>query len=258
MVSKKIIYLVLLVLLFVIFGVIISFNRSRPVSVETLNAHVIADTEDVTVGNLGKISNILISQYQDVKKGQVIAEVTVPSPVQKKQVKSKLQPADKKQIEKDYEDAALMYKEGVISQDEYDKSIENIEAKQATDDKEKDVAETKADRVIKVYAPMDGKIVWGNLKVGDTVSKDVVIAKVNSSYKEVLAHFATAYSDNISIGDKAHIKLIKYPEKQFSGVVNSIGQPDKKGLPITIIFEGETSDIDIINGDSAIVKLEKK
>lgn len=255
MVSKKIVYTLILIGLLLVFGGIIAFNHSKPKAIETLNAHVVADYADIIATDGGKISNILISQSQDIKKGEVIAELSVSSVIRKNSPKTK--PVDKKEVEQDFETAAIMYKDGVISQDEYDKSVENLEEKMNSAPVEKNENITTS-RTVKIYSPMDGKIVWGNLKVGDNVGKDVVIAKVNSSYKEVLAHFSTSYSDSISVGDRANIKLIKYPEKHFTGIVNSIGTPDKKGVPIVLTFEDEISDIDILNGDSAIVRLEKK
>ena len=256
MVSKKIIYATSLVVILGILSGIVSFNHKRPRAIETLNAHVVADSANIIVPDSGKISDIMIPDSQNIKKGQPIAELTIPLATQKNTQKANPIQKNKKDLEKDYEDAALKYKDGVISQDEYDKSIENIEAQQ-----EAALAQNSkiipTNKTVKVYSPIDGKIVWGNLKIGDTVNKDTTIAKVNSSYKEVLAHFSTSYGDSISIGSKANIKLIKYPDKQFTGIVNSIGTPDKKGLPIVIIFESEISDVDIENGDSAIVKLDR-
>lgn len=253
MVSKKIVYSLILTGLLIVFGGIIAFNHSKPKAIETLNAHVVADYADIITTDSGKISNILITQSQDIRKGDVIAELSVSSVVRKNSKNTKS--VNKKEVEQDFETAAIMYKDGVISQDEYDKSVENLEEKMNSTPEGKSENITTS-RIVKIYSPIDGKIVWGSLKIGDNVGKDVVIAKVNSSYKEVLAHFSTTNSDKISVGDRANIKLIKYPEKHFTGVVNSIGVPDKKGVPIVLTFEDETSNIDILNGDSAIVRLD--
>ena len=142
----------------------------------------------------------------------------------------------------------------IISQEQYDNYIKNLKEnqKQAEQPVNKIVYTSE---VTKIYAPIDGTIVLNNLKTGDTIAKETILAKVNSSHKEINAYFSASDEDKIVTGKDVNITVIKYPKKTFSGKINSVSKPENKGIPVKITFDQDTSNFDFQNGDSVIVKI---
>lgn len=249
---KNIKGVILVVVLLCVFGGIVSFNiHKRPVEIETLSAFISSDSVAVQSNNSGTIKSLQVKQSDKVQKGQVIAEIETTTPITKK---IKNDGSNLKKAEKDYENAAIMYKDGVISQKEYDKYLNDFK-------KEKENAEKPQNKIIKtsqitkIYAPIDGVIVLNNIKNGDNIAKESILAKVNSSHKEVNAYFPVSYKENIRTGSNVNITVIKYPEQTFSGKINSVLKQDSKGIPVKITFDQDTSELDFSNGDSVIVKI---
>ena len=246
--NKKTIIVISALLL--IFGGIILFNHKRPLAVETLNAYISSDSVSIQAENSGKIKTLAVKQSDKVQKGQIIAEIETS-----KSVVKPVEPKNSRQAaEKDYENAAIMYKDGIISQEQYDNYIKNLKEnqKQAEQPVNKIVYTSE---VTKIYAPIDGTIVLNNLKTGDTIAKETILAKVNSSHKEINAYFSASDEDKIVTGKDVNITVIKYPKKTFSGKINSVSKPENKGIPVKITFDQDTSNFDFQNGDSVIVKI---
>lgn len=250
MINKKLIVLGICIL--AVFGGIIAFNiKTKPEQIETLNAFISSESVSIQSGNSGIIKNIQVKQSDKVQKGQVLAEIETSVPVTKT-VKNDGQKL--KQAEEKYENAAIMYKDGVISQAEYDRYLNNLEKEQNNAEKPQNKV-ILTSQVTKIYAPIDGVVVLNNLKNGDTVNKEAIIAKVNSSHKEINAYFPVSYKDEIKTGCSVNITVIKFPEKTFTGKIQEVSLPDNKGIPVKISFDQDTSNLDFLNGDSAIVKI---
>ncbi len=251
MFDKKNVILVLI--LIAIFGGIIAFNHKRPRPVETLSAYISSDSVSIQADNSGKIKSLSVKQDEKVQKGQVIAEIETSKSV----VKS-VDPSSQthKPTEQEYENVAIMYKDGVISQEEYDKHLANL--KKAETQSEKPVSQVVyTSHITKIYAPIDGTIVLNNLKEGDSITKEAILAKVNSSHKEVKAYFPVSTEKEIQTGREVNITVIKYPEKTFTGKINIVSEAESKGIPVTITFDEDTSNLDFQNGDSVIVKIKQ-
>lgn len=255
--NKKCILLIL-VLLFIFAGIVI-FNHKRPQSIETMSAFISSDSVSVQADDAGIVKSLPVKQLQKVQKGQVIAEietkVTSTRPVKKiTTVKNNSQNS-----QKEYENAAIMYKDGILSQEEYDKYVKKISSKE----KKAKVVEQPRNEVVvsskitKIYAPIDGTVIINNLKEGDSIKKEAIVARVNSAHKEINAYFPTLNKDNLKSGNSVDIMVIKYPEKTFNGKIEEVMPADNKGIPVRVVFENDTTSLDFQNGDSVIVKIKQ-
>lgn len=251
--NKK--WIIFIVLLLLVLGGFVAYNKKKPETVETLNALINSESVSVQSPVVGKIKLIAVAQSQNVKKGQVLAEVVTEVPVQQSvRTIEKTDVSPVKKSSSEYENAAMMYKDGVITQEEYDKRL------QALNSPKSETAKTQSKQVLtskitKIYAPIDGTVILNNFKVGDKVSKDTILAKVNSLHKDVTATFPATFKEKIVTDSVVTITVIKYPEKIFTGKIVEVLEPDIKGIPVKINFDDDVNGLDFQNGDSVIVKL---
>ena len=252
---RKILFTSLIVIIIVFFAGIVYFNRKQPADIETMNAHIVLESVQVQAENSGKINDIKVKQSARVKKGQVIAEIAVPqAPV--KQISRSVKNISK--AEEDYENAAIMYKDGIITQEEYDKELNDYKKIKNTAAAQSEQVKEVPPQIVKIYAPIDGFVVLNNLKNGDKITKDGIIAKINSSHKEVAAYFSPAHADSVKNGTPVDIFIIKYPERHFNGRIKTVNAQEKSGIPVLIEFTDSPDSLDLQNGDTAIVKIKQK
>ena len=164
--NKK--WIVCIVLLLFILGGFVAYNKKKPETIETLNALINSESVSVQSPAVGKIKLVAVEQDQKVKKGQVLAEIVTEVPVQQnvKTIDKTSSPVQKSASE--YENAAMMYKDGVITQEEYDKRLNTLN----TPKNEKVKTQSKTvltSKVTKIYAPIDGMVILNNFKTGDKV-----------------------------------------------------------------------------------------
>lgn len=253
--NKK--WIVCIVLLLFILGGFVAYNKKKPETIETLNALINSESVSVQSPAVGKIKLVAVEQDQKVKKGQVLAEIVTEVPVQQN-VKTIDKPSTSvlpvQNSSSEYENAAMMYKDGVITKEEYDKRLNTLN----TPKNEKVKTQSKTvltSKVTKIYAPIDGMVILNNFKTGDKVSKDTILAKVNSLHKDVTATFPATFKEKIVQDSVVTITVIKYPEKIFTGRIVEVLEPDVKGIPVKINFDDDVKGLDFQNGDSVIVKI---
>ncbi|MEE3348836.1 MAG: HlyD family efflux transporter periplasmic adaptor subunit [Candidatus Gastranaerophilaceae bacterium] len=216
--------------------------------IETFSANVINDNEIITAGDNGTVLSLKYKNLEKVKVGDIIAELDISSTPKSNCV-------NEKEASDEYKDAAIMYKDGVISKEEYDKSLN--EYKEETKNTAKNCGQ-KSQVIKSIYANADGVISYSDIKEGDSVKFDTEIGTVNQENANIKAYFSPKYKHRIKEGDKAKITIVKYPEKVFEGKVSSIDKIDINGQGITLKVTQDTSDLLIKNGDAAIVVLLKK
>lgn len=232
----------------------------------------------VDAENSGKVKNIFVKPEQNVTKGQVLAEIEVVQnvviPAQSKNgfdvnsTKAKLNDA-----EENYKHYALMYKDGVIAQEEYDRSLNQLT--KAQDDYEKALqtsgAAQKQKSVVKtnvttskVYAPKDGVVSLSYLNKGETAVKDKPIVLLDSNKPKVTAYFNPKYADELKVGQQVDIHMKKYPAKKFTGVINAVGtepemDTEKQSLvvPVQITFKDDLNGYTLAKGQPVQVKFRK-
>ena len=254
---KKVLLAFLCLIIIALFSGMVYFNHKQPTDIETLNARIVSESIQVLSNNSGKIKNIKVKQSDKVTKGQVLAEISIPAAPVKRVSQSKNVLA---KAEKDYANAAIMYKDGVISQEEYDKQLNaytKVKNNTPNNGKISEISQP-SEQIVKIYSPIDGIITLNNIKNGDKINKEVLIAKINSLHKEIIAYFSPTHSDRVIAGEVVDIFIIKYPERHYSGVISSVEPVEKNGIPVKIEFSENADSLDLQNGDSVIVKIKQK
>lgn len=256
MINKKAVWL-LIVVIIIAGGFFGYYKITSNNEIETFNARIFSETVNIQPDKSGKLKTFNVKQSQQVKKGQVIAEILTEESSGSEIKKSVNKQKTTQNIEQEYENAAIMYKDGIISQQEYDNYITSYNA-QKNQNEIPAKTNVKITKTEKIYSPIDGIISLNNIQKGDLIGKDNIIAKVNSLHKEINAYFS--YSDKLKLteGLEVEIHIIKYPEKILSGIITSIGEPEAAGLPVTIQFKDDVSSMDLENGNSVIVKINHK
>ena len=269
MFDKKNVILVLI--LIAIFGGIIAFNHKRPRPVETLSAYISSDSVSIQADNSGKIKSLSVKQDEKVQKGQVIAEIETSKSV----VKS-VDPSSQthKPTEQEYENVAIMYKDGVIPQEEYDRSLNQLT--KAQDDYEKaveasDSGNTKQKTFVKknvstskVYAPKDGVVSLSYLNKGETAVKDKPVVLLDSNRPKVTAYFNPKHAGDLKVGKEVNIRIKNYGSKKFTGVIDAVGtEPEMDArnkslvIPVQISFKDDLNGYTIEKGQPVQVRFKK-
>lgn len=230
--------------------IIYSFVSKRPI--ETVSADVYIESEQILANFNGKIQDFKFKTYDNVKTGDIIATVEVVQPEGFCNNKTAMQ-NKQKQAMAEYENAAIMYKDGIISQSEYDASLEKLRKTQ-----NQKVCTGEATHVENIYAFKDGKIYYSQLKPGDEVSEDDVLAELSTSKPQIHAYFSPAKTKKINPNSAiAHITIVKYPEKPLTGVIKTVSTGDIMGNLLIIDINEDVSDMNIQNGDAAIVRINR-
>ncbi len=236
-------YLIVLLLFVTAIVTVYILCLTRHADIEIFNATVNVESVEVKSSVGGKIKSINVSDNNEVKKGQLIAEIETVLQPQRKII-------SQDESEADYENIAIMYKDGVISKEEYDAQVKNMMEKSSVSEQKNENIKTT-----KIYSPIDGFAKIADVKIGDYVKKEALIANVYSLDRSVRAYFPVTYKNAVKVDKNVEISIIKYPEKEFTGKISALEKPEPQGLPVTILFNDDTSNLDIQNGDSVIVKL---
>ena len=231
----------------------------------------------------GQIINLYVDDNQEVKENQIIAEID-PKDYQVKldQAEAKLAEAKaklgvtEKQVdenssnvnqtqeelnsakskldfaEKDYQRYAAMYKEGIVSKQEYDNSLNQLTVAQANnkaaDEKSKAMkaalesskariksVEAEIQRLeaeveeastnlsyTKIYAPEDGTVSSRSVEKGNYVQIGQPLLSIVPKRVWVVANFKEIQLTNMKPGQRVWLKVDTYPHKRFKGSVQSI------------------------------------
>jgi len=249
MVSKKITISFALIVItgLILIGFSILYNKP----LETVSASINMDTENIFANFNGKIKEFNYKDYDNVKIGDIIATIEV---VQTEEFcKNKTVAENKqKQAVAEYENAAIMYKDGVITQEEYDASLDKLRKTQS-----QKVCTGEATHTENIYAVKAGKIYYANYNVGDTTQSEDVIATIATGQPQIYAYFSPKQAKNIKSGMVGEISIIKYPEKQFTGIVKSVSTGDIMGNLVILDINEEVDDLNLRNGDAAVVRISK-
>lgn len=218
-------------------------------TIETVSAKISIQTEKITANTSGTLKSIEVEPYQIVKEGDIIATVT-------QNLEANCQPPanknDKKAAE-NYEDAAIMYKDGVISQEQYDASLKKYRQYKSAKNCINPIEMTK-----NVYSLASGKIELNdNISLGNEIFDDTIIASVQQGTPKIIAYFSPKNKRQLKIGRKADITIIKYPEMKFTGTITARDKIDMYGLAIQVEINEDISNLNLKNEDAAIVNIVK-
>ena len=223
-----------------------SYLKEALKDIETMSAKVDMELEDVEADHDGTISSIKIQSFSNVKIGDVIAEISKnPSKT------NCTTEAESKKVTDDYKDSVLMYKDGIITKDEYDASLKKYKSEKSN------LCSSKTE-LVPVYAEQDGIFILDDeYKTGSAVNEESILGVIRPEKVIIKAYFSPKDAKRIKAGKNAQVSIIKYPEKQFTGVVKSIGNIDINGREVLIEIIDDTSDLNIAGDDAATVKILK-
>lgn len=190
---------------------------------------VVADSrETVTAGVSGTIEALNVKVGDKVKAGQVLATFE-PEKDYEKEISNLQTSMESKQLQ--MEDYETQYKEATGTENEEEtkrkltNSIESLklEIQQAEEDLS-DLYEEQAD-VPQVIATIDGEITASDVKVGDEVSPNTVIAEiVNYELLEFVVSVDELDIPSVKEGQTTQIYLNALPDQTFEGTVSSISR----------------------------------
>lgn len=216
--------------------------------IETMSAKLEIDVKNVEADTNGVIKSISLKPYSVVKIGDIIAEISQTS-----NKTSCSQVTNPKQVQETYEDAVIMYKDGIISKEEYDASLAKYKSQK------KHSCNPAKSVLVPIYSENDGIFIPDdNYKIGTPVNEDTIIGSIRSEDIIIKAYFSPNDAKRIKVGKKAIITIIKYPEKQLAGIVTSLGKVDINGQAVYLKITDNNSDLNISDGDASIVKILRK
>ena len=222
-----------------------SFIKDYLRDIETMSAKIDMELIDVNADSEGTIKEIKIKSYSTVKLGDVIAEIS------KKPSKNCADDTAYKKASDTYKDSALMYKDGIITKDEYDASLKKYKSEKSN------LCSSKVE-VVPVYAEQDGVFIQDDdYRNGSSVHNESIIGIIRPEKIIVKAYFSPKDTKRIKVGQNAQVTIIKYPEKQLSATVASIDKIDINGQGVTLEITDDTANLNVAGDDAAIVKLVK-
>ena len=279
--KKRVIIPAISAVILILIGVLLAIHSTFFQSTDDafVEGHIISVAPRVA----GQVINLYIDDNQEVKQNQILVEIDPTDyQVTLSQTQAKLAEAKaklgviEKQVdenssrvdftvqelnstaskldfaEKDYTRYAEMYKEGIVSKQEYDKSLNSLTVaqanKKAADENNKAAKaslEANKAKVIsqqaeikrleaevqqaeinlsytKIYAPEDGKISARTVEKGNYVQIAQPMLSIVPQRVWVVANFKEIQLTNMKPGQKVWIKVDTYPHKRFKGHVDSI------------------------------------
>lgn len=263
----KLTIILLVVLLFVGLCAFLLISNSQA---STSDAFIETEKFAVNAQDSGKVKDVFVKPDENVTAGQLLAEIEVVetvSPAENKEdtietFKTKLEEA-----EENHTNFAMMYKDGVISQQEYDESLEKlVSARNSYNNaKSKDNLKPVTTVVIKkVYAPADGVVAVSYIDKGEETVQNNPIVLLDTDNPKITAYFNPKYKEDLHVGADVLIKSDKYKGKVFEGVIEQIASEpemhaDKKSLviPVTIKFKSHMSGYSFDKNQSLSVSLKR-
>ena len=250
-IKKFIIFAAIGVILCSISALIIKTTKDE--KIETYSAKVMQESTAINSEHEGTILNILVKDGQPVKIGQELIEILTPNKYSKCLSKENLV-TEQSQAAEEYQDAAIMYKDGIITKEEYDKSLGEYKDT-SRELSQKTACKNDGDYI--VYATGDGIIALDNTLSGAKINKGDTLAAIKPEVRRINAYFSPKYKKKIKQNGKTKITFIKYPEKIFEGEIIAIQGIDINGLSVIILVKDNISNLNINDNDDAIVRLEK-
>ncbi len=279
--KKRVIIPLICAVILIFIGIFMAINSTFYQSTDDafVEGHIISIAPKVA----GQVINLYVDDNQEVKQNQILVEID-PTDYQVKlnqsearlaEAKAKLGVIEKRVdensskvdftiqelnsatskldfAEKDYIRYAEMYKEGIVSKQEYDKSLNTLTVaqanKKAADENNKAVkasleankaqvksqeaeikrleAEVEQAKInlsyTKIYAPEDGMVSARTVEKGNYVQIAQPMLSIVPQRVWVVANFKEIQLTNMKKGQPVWIKVDTYPHKKFKGHVDSI------------------------------------
>jgi len=221
---------------FLIFGVVLladlavgtAYTNYRRTHIETDDAFIDGNVHAISARVSGMVKSVLVEDNQSVKQGDLLVELD-PADYQSKTEAAKanlqLQRANLRLAERELKRSEVLYKSEVNSADRYDKAVSSQEialaqvrlAEEQVRQAELNLGYTK------IIAPSNGRVTRKSVQTGNQVSVgQPLMAVVDLDTLWVIANFKETQMERIRPGQKVSFTVDSYPDKKFSGVVDSI------------------------------------
>jgi HlyD family secretion protein len=189
---------------------------------------------NISANVAGEITTLNVKEGQDVKKGQLLAQldkVRYAAAVDQAKSYYKSAKSAKDVAEKEFNRVAELYKNDNYSESQYD------QAKAAYDQAEAGLEQAAASleqaednlRKTTLVAPIDGTVIGlqkeqGEMALGSTFQADVVMTVADLSGMEVEVDVNENDIVRVSLGDSVDIEIDALADQVFKGVVTEISQ----------------------------------
>lgn len=273
-------------IIFALVGVIgialIYFGYEHLTYTETDNAQIEAPTVMLAAKVPGFIKNVTIKEGQKVKKGDILVEIDnrdYQSALDSAKSELLSLQARKTDAQKNYNRIKDLYRQSVVSSQQYDTATANYnEVNAKYDSTNAKLVQSELNlEYTQIKAPSDGIIARKSAEIGQLAAPGTpLVGFVSSESRWVMANFKETDIQDIKVGAPVRIKIDALSGKTFDGEVDSISSatgatftllpPDNatgnftkvvQHVPVKIKFKNLTAeDNDKIQaGLSAIVKV---
>jgi HlyD family secretion protein len=204
---------------------------------------------DITANVMGPVTQLKVKEGDHVKKGDLLLEI---DPVKSKAAVGSLRAsleatthdfatakARLDQARKDFDRAQANYKEGVISQSDFEVAQTGLRTSQAAfsgsqkrvDQARQDLrgAQDTLDKTC-ITAPMDGVVTAKRIELGETAvigvqnqAGTVLVTISDMSRVEAEMEVDEASIPSVKLGQTAQVRIDAYPNQVFDGVVTEVG-----------------------------------
>lgn len=192
----------------------------------------------------GKIIAINCNTGDTVERGDVLVEMDDEEKriiLKKKKALLKKAAATTKKTDRDSQKAETLFKDGVISDSEYDDSSLNNTLSAADLDlaRAEVLSAEKALRDTRITAPFSGRIAARDAEVGDIAAVGQrLLTLVDISRVKITADISEFDAAKIAVGNKAEVTIDSRPGQTFFGRVHTLGlkaAEDTRTYPVEIL-----------------------
>lgn len=214
--------------------------------------------EIIKTTDSGIVKNISVNVGEEVTKGQLLAEIESLTELKNtaKTVNNTELPAAKVKLnkaEEEYTNAAFMYKDGVISQEDYDETLASLKTAQDAYQNAvwrskniKQPANVTIKQSTKITSPADGIVENLTIKNGTKLNKGDTILQLTLKEKKITAYVDKKTSLKLSAGQQVQIQVPEKEGKTFKGTITSINtEYNDDGLfevSISLVSDVDTAD----------------
>ena len=223
---------------------------SQADAILTASGYIVAQRQAAIASKAtGTIEYLAVEEGDEVKKGQIIAELEhddVDASLAQARANTEFTKATLKENEAELQDATLHYNrqkkliaEYVISQSEFDiaearykRAVASVASAEAQIEMAKAAAKAAEVQVenTKIRAPFDGTVLTKNADVGEMVapfaasanSRGTVVTMADMNSLEVEADVSESNIQRVRVGQACEIILDAFPEHRYQGYVHKI------------------------------------
>lgn len=257
-------FVIILCVVLVVLGGISFYTIGNLKTISSNNAVIAPQEITVKSDENGKLTEIFVKPDEPVTSGQAVAEIQISKQNSNSdEINQKLEVSKQKltDAENSYTKYALMYKDGVVSQEEYDKSLKTLEVAKEDYAKARSSYSSEAKQGLvtkKIYAPQNGTVSINYIKQGENTTKNAPILLIETTTPKITAHFDKKFQNYLQEGAEVSINIPEYEGKTFSGVIENITDENNTNSSVVVIrFKEDVSKYDFHKNNSVSVTLKK-